>query len=105
MVTLMNTRSIFLALVVGMTSCLALADDDDDFSDIRLLVQQGDIYPLQKILDKYLPLYKARLLDLEVEKEEGNVIYELELLLPDKQVIELKIDAENGHLLHQEKDD
>ena len=107
MAVLMKMKCIFLALAVGMTSALAVADDDDDddFSNIRELVRQGKIYPLEQILDKYLPQYPGRLLDLEVEDEHGRIIYELEILQSDRRVVELKIDAATGRLLEKEIDD
>jgi len=99
----MKTVSIFLALAVGTTSATAFADDDDsDFEQIRDWVKAGRILPLQQILDRYQPRFGGRLLDLEVEHEDGVIVYELEILQEDGRVIELKVDARDGRLLKRE---
>ena len=45
---------------------------------------------------------QGRLLDLEVEAEHGQIMYELEFLREDGHVVELKIDAATGRILEEE---
>ena len=102
----MKIVSLFLALAAGTTSGIVAADDDDPgFGQIREWVRSGRILPLQQILDRYQPRYGGRLLDLEVEHEDGIIIYELEVLQDDGRVIELKVDARDGRLLKREIED
>ena len=42
------------------------------------------------------------MLDLEVEKEHGRIVYEMEFLREDGRVLELEIDARDGTLLEKE---
>jgi len=95
---------LFLALAAGMTSSAAHADEDIHPAEIRQLVQQGEILALDKILEQYPAQIHGRLLDLEVEREHGRIVYELEFLDPEGRVREYEIDARDGRLLKQEFD-
>ncbi len=98
----MKTIYIFLVLVAGTISLQVQAGDELSTGQIRTLVKQGDILSLESILKKH-PLYMSgRLLDLEAEVEHGQIIYELEFLMPNGDVIELEIDAASGEILEQE---
>jgi len=100
----MKITWLFLALVAGTTSVAALADDEVPAAEIRRLVAQGEIVPLESILEQYPAQTHGRLLDLEVETEHGRIIYELEFLDPQGRVREYEIDARDGRLLKQEYD-
>jgi uncharacterized membrane protein YkoI len=93
--------SLYLVLVAGTISTLVYADDINR-SDIRQLVKAGKILSLENILLQYPEREYGKFLDLEVDREHGKVIYELEFLRQDGRVIELEIDARNGQLLEQE---
>ena len=99
----MKTMYLYLGLVVGTISFSALGDDNEfDAQQIRQLVSQGKILPLEAILKIHQPLIDGKLLDLEVESEHGKIIYELEFLRQNGDVVELVIDAKTGELLDQE---
>ena len=94
----MKMMYLYLGLVVGTISFSALGDDSDfNAQQIRKMVSQGKILPLETILQLNKPL-----LDLEVESEHGKIIYELEFLKQNGDVVELIIDAKTGELLDQE---
>lgn len=102
----MKMMSIFLALVVGTISWTAHADDDNiSLGQIRQMVANGEILPLEKIMSRYPEKAYGKLLDLEVKQEHGTLVYELEFLRSDGRVIELEINAQNGQLLKQEIED
>ncbi len=98
----MKIMSIFLVLVVGMISTFLQAGEELSQHEIRKLVKQGKLLPLETIMALYPEKQYGKLLDLEVEREYGKIIYELEFLRADGRIIELEIDASNGHLLEQE---
>ena len=100
----MKTILIYLVLAVGTTSLPAWGDRELSTEQIRDLVKQGKILALDTILSKHRALTKGRLLDLEVEEEHGRIIYEMEFLRKNGDVIELTIDAKTGELLEQEID-
>jgi uncharacterized membrane protein YkoI len=99
----MKMTYLYLGLVIGTISFSAFGDDDDfNAQQIRQMVSQGKILPLETILERYRPLVEGKLLDLEVESEHGKIIYELEFLKQNGDVVELIIDAKTGELLDQE---
>jgi uncharacterized membrane protein YkoI len=92
----------FLALVVGTTSLVGGFADEPDHAQIRRWLEQNRIQPLESILARYPQERYGKLLDLEVESEDGRIIYELEFLRPDGRVHEIEVDAFDGRLLKQE---
>jgi uncharacterized membrane protein YkoI len=95
---------LFLALVAGTISSTAFAGKDLSTGQIRELVKQGKILSLETILQKYPRGMQGRLLDLEVEEEHGQIVYELEFLREDGYVVEVEIDAATGRVLDEEVD-
>ena len=94
---------LFLVLVVGTTSSLLYADSKDDLSkNVLKWVKEGKVLSFDTIKKRYKKRLKGRLLDLEVEKEKGRIIYELELMRADSVVYEIKIDAQTGEWLEEE---
>lgn len=93
-----------LALAVGMTSSLPLsADDNDDQSDqVLQWLEEGKVLPFELLMKRHSHRLKGRLLDLEIEEENGRIIYELEILRADSIVYEIKIDAQSGKWLTEE---
>ncbi|MCP4272968.1 MAG: peptidase M4 [Gammaproteobacteria bacterium] len=102
----MKMKLLFLVMVVGMTDGLELyADSKDDLSKhVLKWVKEGKVLSYDAIKKRYKKRLKGKLLDLEVEKEKGRIIYELELLREDSVVYEIKIDAQTGEWLKEEKE-
>ena len=103
----MKIGFLFLALVAGMTNPpLLYADDSDDLSDqVLQWVKDGKVIPFKSLMQRYETRLDGRLLDLEVESENGRIIYELEIMRPDSVVYEIKIDAQSGEWLEEEVED
>jgi uncharacterized membrane protein YkoI len=100
------TLLLFLALAVGMISpSLALADPDLDAETVRAWVEAGEVLPLEKLLVRHRERIPGRLLDLEVEREHGRIVYKLEVVDKQGQVYEIYLDAQNGEWLGQELED
>ena len=95
-------RTVILILLSIQTS-LTLADGDHD--EARRLSQSGDILSLQVILEKLRPRYPGKVLEVELERKSGRLIYELEILSKDGVVLELYIDAKTGDVLRSKVDD
>jgi uncharacterized membrane protein YkoI len=98
----MKIISLFLVLVAGTISAPTYADSDFSRSEILQLVKEGKILSLEIMLARYPEKEYGKLLDLEVEREHGKIIYEMEFLRDDGRVLEVNIDASNGQLLKQE---
>ncbi len=100
----MNMRWLILSgvMMLGMN---AYAGDELNDKIIRDKVQRGEILSLDRILQLNPVLSSQRLLDLEVEIEHGDVLYELELLQADGAVEKLLIDASSGKPIIPKKED
>lgn len=100
-------------LALGMCLALLMAGPpgvtvarDLDQDEALLLRQEGVILPLDQLLFKALQRYPgARLLEAELEEDDGYFIYEVELLTAEGTVRELEVDARDGRILKDEEDD
>ena len=72
---------------------------------VRELMQQGDILPLEQILEQARRQRPGRVLETELERKRGGYIYEVEILDDNGEVWEMKFDAASGELLNQEQED
>lgn len=104
----MKTGFLFLALVIGMINNISLthADDYDNLSSqVLQWVKEGKVIPFDSLMKRYQSRLNGRLLDLEVEREHGRIIYELEMIKADSIVYEIKIDAQSGKWLSEKVED
>jgi len=79
----------------------ALADDIDQ---VRKLRSTESILPLSQILKNIKTTFPGTLLDVDLEHEEGKLIYEIEILGHDRHIQHLEVDARTGKLLTGEND-
>lgn len=79
--------------------------DDVSHSEARMLRESGKILPLETIIEKAKTYRKGQVIDTELEREDGMLIYEIEILDEQGRVWELEFDATNGDLLELELDD
>ncbi len=86
----------FLLLLTGITVA------DDDHLEASRLVEAGYILPLSDILDTVQAQRPGRILEVELEQEDGQYIYEIELLDEHGMVWEVEINAVSGELLKTE---
>ncbi len=79
---------------------------DEDYEQARELVKSGEIMPLEQLLDKIADEEpgQLRLLAVELEREKGRLVYELELVNEQGVVRELLFDAKTGESLGEEDD-
>ncbi len=105
-----------LALLTGRRICTSLAAlvlaasaavaADISQETARELRNAGAILALESILDKVRERYpEARLLEADLEKDDGIYIYELEILTREGQVRELEVDASRARILDDEEED
>ena len=96
--------SCMMLSLCGMIFSATLFADSDPHK-IRKLVKQGKILPLQQIIDHLDPTHKGRILEVELERERGRYIYEINMLGAKGRVWEYEIDAASGEILEQERED
>lgn len=94
-----------VSLLILLMPAVASAKDGDDAAEARAAVARGAILPLSVILPELEQRFSARLLDAEIDDDDGQVIYEIEMLTTDGRVIELEVDARTARILDMDEDD
>ena len=97
----MSRLLVLLCLLTAAVPTAARADDDDHDA-ARRAREAGEIVPLSRILTEVEANYAGRMVETELEKDDGRWIYEIELLTPQGHVIELTYDAHTGKFLTAE---
>lgn len=91
-----------LALLLAATPAASRDLDQDEALQLR---REGLILPLESLLQQVKQRYPgARLLEAELEEEDGLYIYEIELLTAGGIARELELDARDGRLIKDEED-
>ncbi len=96
---------LILVFVIGL-SCTLFSDvyADSDHDKAYELLLMGQILPLEKILKITREQVQGRVLEVELEYEGKQLIYELEVLDNKGLVWEIKVDAVTGEILKKEED-
>ncbi|NYZ12139.1 PepSY domain-containing protein [Azospirillum sp. RWY-5-1] len=97
-----NRNRPFLAVATGVALTLAGPAGSvraDDHDRARAGVQSGELLPLRAVLDRVERDFVGRVLDVELEEEDGAAVYEIEILASGGRKIELVYDARSGRLL------
>ncbi len=93
-----------LLLLLGLLAGSALADDDGH-DRARRALQAGEILPLPEILAAAAAARPGRVIALELEREDGRWLYELELVTPEGRLYEMEIDAASATVLELEREE
>ncbi len=91
-------------LMTGLAAAMmisGIAVGESDHHESRRLMEQGEILPLQQILDHLGQQQVGRVLEVELEREHGHYIYEIELLGEDGRILEYEIDAASGEIINR----
>lgn len=81
----------------------ALADRDHDRA--REALARGEILSLSVLLPEIEARYDARMLEVELETDDGRLVYEFELITSAGRIIEAEVDAATGAILEDEQED
>ncbi|MDH5445098.1 MAG: PepSY domain-containing protein [Gammaproteobacteria bacterium] len=90
-------------LVMAMLTPMSLAEKDHDTA--QRLRESGDILPLEKILASIRTDYPGKVLEVELERKSGRMVYEIEILSKQGIVYELYVDAATAKILKSKIDD
>ena len=93
--------ALLFSIFIGTNVCA-----DEDHERARELVKSGEIIALEQLLQKIDAGEegKLRLLEAELEKKSGRLVYELELVDEKGVVREWLFDAKTGESLGEEDD-
>ena len=82
----------------------AVGADEAEHDRVRDLVESGQIRPLEEVVEGVTDRYPGRLLEVELEREDGRLVYEIGLVTEGGEYIEVLVDAESGEVLGREDD-
>lgn len=95
-----------LLLPLQVSSTTLEPDDDDDLleqSQAREALRQGKIRPLEEIISVVRQKFAGDIIEIEFEVDDGRYIYELEIIQPSGQIIEIEVDALTKEILESEE--
>ena len=82
-------------------------DGDDDaleHEEARKALEMGLVRPLEEIIAEARKHVQGDLIEVELEREDGRYIYELEFIQPSGQIIELQLDAKSMAIIEDDAD-
>jgi len=100
-----NIFSMQYYLLFILVLSMPLTWASDDHVEARLLSNSGEIIPLDTILKNLRINHPGIVLDVELEREDTNVLYEVEILDINGIVKEIYINARTGDVLYVKEDD
>lgn len=100
-------QATLLALfAIAVLATAAFAESDDDHERARRAFEAGEIVSLTTIIELVERDFEGELIEVELENEgRQGLVYEVKLLTPDGEIVELLFDAGDGELLGVEGDD
>lgn len=106
----MRPLIIALALATAVVSQPAFADkvghgNDDDRPRVAKPREHAEIMPIEKLLALLGETIGGEIVEIEVEDDEGRVVYEIYYLDAAGRRHEIKVDAASGAILEREADD
>lgn len=94
-----------LLVIAMILSPLHVTRADEDHIEARRLLDSGEILPLEEILNNVRQTFPGKIIDVELEREDGRIAYEVEILGTDGVVTEVYINARTGKVLSVKEDD
>lgn len=86
-----------LLFVVSSLSLMARAGDDS--KEVRRLMLEKEIVSLESLMPSIRSHGDWKILEIELEQDDGKLIYEVELLDEEGRVYEIRYDAKTGQEL------
>lgn len=86
-------------LLTAATLGTAQASGRDDHDRAQSAVQAGEAMPLVQLLARIAKDHPGQVMKVELEHEDGRLVYEVKLLQADGQLIKLLLDARTATVL------
>jgi uncharacterized membrane protein YkoI len=105
----MNRTNALMNLLVAaglvLAAIRAAHADDDDHEFAKRALEQGRALPLADIIAKVTPQVPGKVIEVDLEDEDGTLVYDLKVLSPQGRLQEIEVDAATGKILKIEDDD
>ena len=93
--------SIATAAAIGPD--FANADDRVKRSEVRELREAGKILPMEDILARVRSAQPGQVVEIELEREQGRLVYEVKLIDDADAIHKLELDAASGEVLKRSR--
>lgn len=90
-----SRRLVLLAPLLAATPAVARRDHER----AREALESGEIRPLSALLAEIEARYDGRVIETELERDDGRWIYEFKLLPPSGRIFEVEVDAATGAVI------
>lgn len=97
-------RKILLPLLVAMAVLPGTVNADDQDRALQA-VELGEILPLAKILAIVDERFGGRVIEIELDRDDGVYVYEIELVSAQGRLYEVYVNAANGRIIELEAED
>jgi hypothetical protein len=95
----LQTLALGLCLSALAGSALLWAEAEPEWRDLHAEVQAGRLVAMPQILDWLETHYVGTVLEVELERDDGMTLYEVEMIGPQGQLVEFDFDATDGELI------
>lgn len=95
----MRSISLVLLATLALLGPPAAAQDRRDHERARAALEAGQIRPLSELLAEVERRYRGRVIEAELERDDGQWLYEFKILPPNGRVFSVELDATTGALL------
>lgn len=85
-----------------LAACAPARAGESDQDRAREALRRGEAAPLATILPAVEAELGARVIEVELERDDSRLIYELELIAPDGRILEAEVDARTGAVIEVE---
>lgn len=95
-------KSAFTAVLLAALAALSTggaAADEPDHERARHALERGEVLPLQTILGKVARDYPGDVIEVELDREDGRWVYEIELIGERGRLTKLEVDARDGSVI------
>lgn len=100
-----SRRSLVLAVIAALAlpnTALAYQRREGDHDEAREAVTRGEALPLSEILRIVRRVEPGEVIEVELERDDGRLEYEIEVLTPGGRVRKVSLDARTGAILETE---
>ena len=103
-----RTNTVMMLLIAAGLLLAAMGGtraDDDDHDFAKRALEQGRALPLADIIAKIGPQVPGKVIEVELDDDDGALVYDLQVLSPQGRLQEIEVDAATGKILKIEDDD
>jgi uncharacterized membrane protein YkoI len=89
-----------IALGLAITAASpARAQDRRDHERARAALEAGEIRPLSELLSEVERRYRGRVIEADLDRDDGQWLYEFKILPPNGRVFRVELDAATGQVI------